>query len=383
MATTVHCPHCGRDVPLPSTPGSRCPACHKPIAGSLGEAARASTATHPTGPARGAQSGIPASEFPVPADGYEDLALDPEPEPAAPERPLPPPGRKATPARPVPRHQSESALAAARMANVPTFKAASARGRVPIVPIGAGVVLIIAITAFALTRDRPASRPVAQPMLSDPRVTTIGRPPEPTTPPVTEPEPAQPVVTAEPVADRAEPPRERQKAAGREAPAHPAQARKVARNVKAAANRPAPAPAPAPTPTPKAEPEPPPPPLPPPQFVAAPVPAPPTSPVPLAIGPAYAREGYRKARQARPNCVVTSIRLPRDIVDVAGESATVKFAVDGSGRVSQFSYLSGPDDQHVANAIWTAIQRCEWVPGATAQGRPITLWVTMPIRFGE
>jgi TonB family protein len=68
---------------------------------------------------------------------------------------------------------------------------------------------------------------------------------------------------------------------------------------------------------------------------------------------------------------------------VEGESATVKFAVDETGQVSQYSYLSGPADQRVSAAIWTAIQRCEFIPGRTAQGNPISLWVTMPIKFGK
>jgi protein TonB len=103
----------------------------------------------------------------------------------------------------------------------------------------------------------------------------------------------------------------------------------------------------------------------------------------MAIGPAYARDGYQKARQTVPGCVVNSLRLPRDVLEFEGESATVKFAIDETGAVSQYSYLSGPSDQRVANAIWAAVQHCQWTPGATAQGRPISLWVTMPIRFGK
>jgi TonB family protein len=119
------------------------------------------------------------------------------------------------------------------------------------------------------------------------------------------------------------------------------------------------------------------------QVAAAPRQEPPAASTPIALGPTYAREGYQKARQATPGCVVESLRLPRDVADIEGEAATVKFAVDEAGKVSQFAYLSGPTDQRVASAIWTAIQRCEWLPGATAQGRAITLWVTMPIRFGK
>lgn len=357
MATTVHCPHCGRDIPRPYGPNVRCPVCHKPIA---------------------------ASEFPVPADGYEDLGQGLNPEATASPRPPSRPDLAAAQAPAPIRHPSESSLAAARMANAPTFKVVKPRGGLPVIPIGVGVVLILAITAFALTRGRTASQAVPGPLAGDPRVTTIGRPPEPTTPaePEPEPEPTE-VVTIEPSADGTVPVRPRRKAPEREAhvrPARPAAAREVARNDRAPAATPAPAPAP------KAEPELPlplPPPPPPPQPVAAPAQETPLAAAPLAIGPASAREGYQKPRQAKPGCVVRLLGLSRDIVDVEGESATVKFAVDETGKVSQFVYLSGPSDQRVANAIWNSVQRCEWVPGATAQGHPITLRVTMPIKFGR
>jgi TonB family protein len=142
--------------------------------------------------------------------------------------------------------------------------------------------------------------------------------------------------------------------------------------------KPAPAP-PRPTPPIRPEPEPP---LPPPQFVAARQELP-VSSAPLQIGPAYAREGQQKARLANPGCVVNTLRLPRDIADIDGETATVKFAVDESGQVSQYAYLAGPTDQRISSAIWSAIQRCEFIPGATSQGKPITLWVTMPVKFGK
>jgi hypothetical protein len=380
MATTVHCPHCGRDIPRPYGPNARCPLCHKPVAGSQSDATRASGTATPTGSTRWSQSEIAASEVPVPADGYEDLGQGLNPEATASPRPPSRTGLAAAQAHAPIRHPSESALAASRMANAPTFKSAKPRGGLPVIPIGVGVVLILAITAFALTRGRTASQAVVGPLAGDPRVATIGRPPESATPAEPEPEPTE-VVTIEPSADGTVPVRPRRKAPEREVqarPARPAAAREVARNDKAPAATPAPAP--------KAEPELPlplPPPPPPPQPVAAPAQETPVAAAPLAVGPASAREGYRKAKQSSPGCVARSLGLSRDVVDVEGETATVKFAVDETGKVSQFAYLSGPTDKRIANAIWNSVQRCEWVPGATAQGQPITLWVTMPIKFGR
>jgi hypothetical protein len=339
--------------------------------------------TTPGGPARWTHTEIAPSEFPVPADGYEDLELGPEadapPASGAPSRT----GLTATRGPAAVRPQSESSLAAARMASAPTFKAANTGGGIPVLPIGIGVVIILAITAFAFTRGRPVAPTIITPP-ADPRATAIGGPPASATPPVAEPEPAQPVAAIDPLADRASAPRERPRVAEREPPARPGSgapppARAVTRTEKVAAAAAAARAAPAPAPAPMADPEPPPPP----QFVAAPTPAPPAASAPLAVGPGSVREGYQKARQATPGCVVNTLRLPRDIVDVAGETATVKFAVDETGQVSQFSYLSGPSDQRVASAIWAAVQRCEWIPGSTAQGHRLTLWVTMPIRFGK
>jgi TonB family protein len=186
----------------------------------------------------------------------------------------------------------------------------------------------------------------------------------------------------------AEPPPPKEKRAEREA-ARPAKAERTAPAREqgrkepqvAAAARPATAPAPAPAPAA------PPPPAPEPQQAQAPLFAPaqqeqtPTA-APLQLGPTYAREGMRKARMADPACLGSNLRLPPD-VSLDGESATVKFAVDEKGAVSRYEYLAGPTDARVSKAIWNAIQRCEFVPGASAQGQPIQLWVTMPVRFGK
>jgi protein TonB len=273
------------------------------------------------------------------------------------------------------------------MAAAPSFKAANKRGGVPIAPIGIGLILIIGIATFALLRGQPLVKAAASPAPLDPTVVKIGRPPESPTPPAAEPELAAPVITrdlppdpAAPTAP-ATPERRRQPEREREAAApvpRPARLAPPPREV-AKVEKPAPTVARPTPPPPRPDPEPLPPP---PQFVAAKAELPVAS-TPLQIGPTYAREGQRKARLTDPACVVNTLRLPRDIVDVGGETATVKFAVDETGKVSQYAYLAGPTDARVSNAIWSAIQRCEFSPGATAQGQPVALWVTMPIKFGK
>jgi protein TonB len=38
-------------------------------------------------------------------------------------------------------------------------------------------------------------------------------------------------------------------------------------------------------------------------------------------------------------------------------------------------------DARIGTAIWQAVQACRWVPGADAQGKPVSIWVILPIRF--
>ena len=369
MATYVTCPSCGEIVPRPTSPDGVCPSCRKPLVASPAAASRSSASIPSQGP------------------DVRDLLpdLDSQPPARAATRPAPGAGDSQVRRRP----QTETSVAAARMANAPTFKSTSARRGFPVVPIAVGVVLILAITAFALLRGRPASPAAAAIPPSELQVTTIGRPPEPSTPPLAEPDPSAEVVTIDLPPEATAAARARRKAAERAAPprAAAAPAKEVARLEKPVATaRPGAAPKPEPKVEPKAEPkvetkaEPEPPP---PQFVAAAPSEQPTAVAPLAIGPSYAREGYQKARQARPGCVASALAQSRDVAELEGLSSTVKFAVDETGRVSQFTYLSGPSDPRIANAIWNAVQRCEWLPGATAQGRPLSLWVTMPLKFGR
>jgi len=97
--------------------------------------------------------------------------------------------------------------------------------------------------------------------------------------------------------------------------------------------------------------------------------------------PAYPSEGFRKPRLAQAGCITGSLRVPRDVAGLAGESATVRFAVDAEGAPSRFQLLSGPADPRVGAAIWSAVQRCQFLPGTDAQGRPALLWLVVPLRF--
>jgi periplasmic protein TonB len=97
--------------------------------------------------------------------------------------------------------------------------------------------------------------------------------------------------------------------------------------------------------------------------------------------PAYATAGYRKPAQAQPNCVQSTVRLPRELMGFISGPITVKFAIGRDGVPSRFQVMTNVPDQRIANAIWGAVQTCKWVPGADAQGKPTAIWVIMPLRF--
>ena len=351
MAPSVHCTSCGQDVTRPAGPDPRCPICQAPLLVSA-EAQQAGP------PARAAsRSSIAAAQ---------------------------PPTLPRQPAAPAP---------AATRSGKPAARSTDAKGGLPILPIAAGVVLVIAIATYSLTRVSPGSQSGQAPLNGQLRVQTIGRPPESVTPSRIEPENTGAVVVMDLPEDRIPVSREQRRAAERKAaerqprverPA-PAPARELARAEKPQAVAHA-APAPVPVaPAPAAEPEPPPLP-PPPQPAAAEPPAePPTASAPLVVGPTPtgAGAGFQKPRLATPGCVAISLQMRRDVEDFAGESAVVRFLVDESGKVSQFSVLKGPSDQRLATAIWSSIQRCDWTPGRNAQGNAVAFPVTMPFNFGR
>ncbi len=100
--------------------------------------------------------------------------------------------------------------------------------------------------------------------------------------------------------------------------------------------------------------------------------------------PAYATAGYKKPAMAEPGCVQRSMRITDSILDAAGNSpVTVKFAINRDGTPSRFEIMSANKDHRIANAIWSAITACKWMPGADAQGRATNIWVIMPIRFTQ
>ncbi len=97
--------------------------------------------------------------------------------------------------------------------------------------------------------------------------------------------------------------------------------------------------------------------------------------------PAYATAGYRKPQMAEPGCVQRTVRIPPQLAGYVSGPITVKFAIKPDGQPSRFELMTQVPDQRIGQLVWQAVQSCRWVPGADAQGRPVSIWVILPIRF--
>jgi protein TonB len=97
--------------------------------------------------------------------------------------------------------------------------------------------------------------------------------------------------------------------------------------------------------------------------------------------PVYPGEGFKKPRPAEPTCIRDALQLPRDLTLGQDEVVTVRFAVGPDGAATAFSVLSTPSDPRLGTVIWSAVQRCRFVPGSDSHGNPALVWLVMPVRF--
>ncbi len=96
--------------------------------------------------------------------------------------------------------------------------------------------------------------------------------------------------------------------------------------------------------------------------------------------PVYATSGFVKPALKDKNCIVKSIRIPPQLQGFA-DSVNVKFVVGRDARPVQFELLSDVPDKRIADAIWKAIQECEWTAGVDARGKPTSIYVMTRIRL--
>ncbi len=99
--------------------------------------------------------------------------------------------------------------------------------------------------------------------------------------------------------------------------------------------------------------------------------------------PQYVTTGFRKPAEAVPGCVRGAIRMPPDLAGYVSGPTTVKFAVGRDGTVGRVEVLGAALDARVVDVIRRGLHACRWLPGADAQGRPVALWVVMPLRFAS
>jgi protein TonB len=96
--------------------------------------------------------------------------------------------------------------------------------------------------------------------------------------------------------------------------------------------------------------------------------------------PSFATSGYVKPAEKEKGCVGRSVRIPRDLQGLV-TTVTVKFAIGRDGQPSPFSVLSEVPDKRIGDALWQAVQACQFTPGLDARGQPQKIWVILPIRF--
>ncbi len=96
--------------------------------------------------------------------------------------------------------------------------------------------------------------------------------------------------------------------------------------------------------------------------------------------PVYATAGYKPAGEVQPRCVAGNVRVPRDLAGIVSRM-TVKFSVNRDGSVGMFQVMGAQPDPRIGQAVWQAIQSCKFKPGADAQGRPVNMWVILPLVF--
>jgi TPR repeat protein len=98
-----------------------------------------------------------------------------------------------------------------------------------------------------------------------------------------------------------------------------------------------------------------------------------------AAAPAYAGPGSLRPALRDPGCVERELRVPPELRGSTG-SVTVKVAVDPAGAPALLHAVAPAPDALLA-AVAEAVGRCRWSPGADAEGRPASLWVTLTVKI--
>jgi hypothetical protein len=95
--------------------------------------------------------------------------------------------------------------------------------------------------------------------------------------------------------------------------------------------------------------------------------------------PAFATAGYTRPAMGEPGCVQKHIRVPRTTVP---KLVSFKFAIGPRGDTDRFQVVEPTDTPlELARAVEDAVKSCRWIPGTGPEGRPVPIWVILPVRF--
>jgi hypothetical protein len=90
--------------------------------------------------------------------------------------------------------------------------------------------------------------------------------------------------------------------------------------------------------------------------------------------PAEIAEAFTAPRLLEPRCISSNVRAREPF------AVTVKFAVGSNGGVGRFESQTPDALPDVLASIERAVRGCAWIPGANEDGRPVSVWVLLPIR---
>jgi protein TonB len=95
--------------------------------------------------------------------------------------------------------------------------------------------------------------------------------------------------------------------------------------------------------------------------------------------------GFLAPRERSKGCVSQSVRLPPELRGYV-KSVIAKFGVKPNGQPYAFSLLGEIPQEirsRMESAVWQAVASCDWAAGADAQGKPIAIYVMLPLRFAQ
>jgi protein TonB len=94
-------------------------------------------------------------------------------------------------------------------------------------------------------------------------------------------------------------------------------------------------------------------------------------------------DGFQAPRLAQRNCISDNLRLPAQLSGSVPDAVTARIAVTASGTPTQVQVMGQVADTRISDAVKRAVESCDWIPGADAEGKPTALWVVMPIRLSR